>query len=226
MSETSGCARSFLPYVPEMVDMILRYLPAKELRTAARVSRLWRNISIRILHSRTTWTVHYLADKLITGNEIDNVIENMYTEPRMVIQLSHREIWFTRREPRRRRNEERQLVRSVFHLFSKLPPGCVTLGCTTERIVFQQPMDESTPNHIHHFKTGHAFLCAPHMPGVHYHHVYLRTPRPPPASDWCDMFDLPADTPVKLVVLIALSASRDFIPFIASGNMHFYRSYC
>lgn len=218
MSETSNRAQSFLPYVPEMVDMILRYLPAKELRTTARVCRMWRNISTRILHSRTTWTVHHLADKLITGSEIDDVFENMFTEPRMVIQLSHREIWFTRREPRRRRNEERQLVRSVFNLFAKLPPGCVTIGCTTERIVFQQPTDEFTPNLIHHIKTGHAFICAPHMPGVCYHHVYLRTPRPPPASDWCDMFDLPAHTPVKLVVLIALSASRDFIPFLASGT--------
>ena len=70
---------------------------------------------------------------------------------------------------------------------------------------------------MHHLKTGHAFMCAPHMPGVDYHHVYLRTPRPPLESGWCDMFDLPADSPVKLVILIALSASRDFIPFIAAG---------
>ena len=198
--------------------MILQYLPARELRTTARVNTMWRTISLRILTSRTTWNVHYLADKLITRNEIDNVIENMHTEPRLVIQLSHREIWFTRREPRRRRNEERQLVRSVFNLFSKLPPGCATLGCTTERIVFQQPIDEFTPDQMLHLKSGHAFMCAPYMPGVEYHHVYLRTPRPPPASDWCEMFDLPASTPVKLVILIALSASRDFIPFIAAGK--------
>lgn len=218
MSRTHDRSQPFVPYVPEIVDMILQYLPARELRTTARVNTMWRTISLRILTSRTTWTVHYLADKLITGNEIDNVIENMHTEPRLVIQLSHREIWFTRREPRRRRTEERQLVRSVFNLFSKLPPGCATLGCTTERIVFQQPIDEFTPDQMLHLKSGHAFMCAPYMPGVEYHHVYLRTPRPPPASSWCEMFDLPASTPVKLVILIALSASRDFIPFIAAGN--------
>lgn len=222
MSALCNSSQPFVPCVPEIVDMILRNLPAKELRTTARVNTMWRNISMRILHSRTNWTVHYLADKLITGNEIDTVIENMHTEPRLVIQLSHREIWFTRREPRRRRNEERQLVRSVFNLFSKLPPGCVTLGCTTERIVFQRPVDKFTPDQILHLKSGHAFMCAPNMPGVEYHHVYLRTARPPPASGWCEMFDLPADKPVKLVILIALSASRDFIPFIAAGNVLFF----
>ena len=198
--------------------MILRYLPARDLRTTARVNTVWRNVSLRILHSRTTWSINYLADKLITGNEMDSMIENMHTEPRLVMQLSHREIWFTRREPRRRRTEERQLVRSVYNLFSKLPPGCVTLGCTTERIVFQQRVDEFTPDQILHLKSGHAFLCAPYMPGVEYHHVYIRTPRPPASSSWSEMFDVSATTPVKLVILIALSASRDFIPFIAAGK--------
>lgn len=221
MSKERDRSYPFILCVPEILDMILQYLPARELRTTARVNILWRNISMRILHSRTSWSIYYLADKLITGNEIDTIIENMYTEPRLVIHLSHREIWFTRREPRRRRNEERQLVRSVFNLYSKLPPGCVTLGCTTERIVFQQPIDEFTPDRMLHLKAGHAFMCAPYMPGVKYHHVYLRTPKPPSASNWCAMFDLPADTPVKLVILIALSASRDFIPFIAAGNVRF-----
>ena len=218
MPEIRLILESVFSYLPEVVGMILRFLPARELRTTARVNRTWRDVSVRLLLSRMEWKAHYLEDKLITGNEIDDVIENIYSEPRMVIHLSHREIWFTRRDPRRRRNEERQLVRSVYNLFSKLPPGCVTLGCTTERILFQKPMDDLGPNHIHHLKAGHAFLCAPSMPGVKYHHVYLRTPRPPPGGDWPDMFELAADSPVKLVIMIALSASRDFIPFLAAGT--------
>ena len=218
MSKNNSSSKASLPLVPEILDMILRHLPARELRSTARVNSLWRNISLRILHSRTNWNITYLADKLITGNEIDDMVESMHTEPQLVIQLSHREIWFTRREPRRRRTEERQLVRSVFNLFSKLPPGCVTLGCTTERIVFQQQIDDFTSDQILHLKSGHAFMCAPRMPGVEYHHVYLRTPRPPPSSNWSQMFDIPANSPVKLVILIALSASRDFIPFIAAGK--------
>lgn len=53
---------------------------------------------MQIFYLCIIWIVYYLVDKFIIGNEIDSVIENMYIELWMVIQLSYCEIWFMRRE--------------------------------------------------------------------------------------------------------------------------------
>lgn len=215
-------SQSFFAHLPEIVQMILSHLPARDLRRTAVVNRMWRNISLHLLSSRSNWTLHYFEDKELDGEQVQDLLENMSAEPGAVILFSYKEIWLSQRDFQRRRLEERQLTRSVRTLHSRLPGNCVLVGCTTERIIVPLPTDPSPGQTLEHCQTGHAFVCLPHMSGVTFHQVFLSKCRPSSSIPWPEMFDLPQQTPVKLVILFALSASRNFLPNLAAGMWTVY----
>lgn len=70
---------------------------------------------------------------------------------------------------------------------------------------------------MYYFKIGYVFMCVFYMLGVDYYYVYFCILRFFLESCWCDMFDLFVDVLVKLVILIVLLVSRDFIFFIVVG---------
>lgn len=209
---------SFLGSLPEMVDAILHLLPAKTLRTTSCVNKMWFDISKRLLNERSRCVIKFYDKSFISTNEVEELMDNSWVNPSVVILFNQRESWQLRRDRDARRTEERHLARTLNILSRRIPKQCLLLGCTTERILLDQQLPIAGNRAIVHKRQGNGLIILPELDGVHYHNVYLRQPKPARGQSWAEYFGLDASTPVKLVIVTALSHSRDFIPHIAAGN--------
>jgi hypothetical protein len=211
--------QSFLASLPEIVDAILRLLPAKTLRVTSCVNRMWLEISKRLLQERSRCVVNYYDKSFISTNEVDELLDNISVNPHVVILFSQRESWQLRRDRDARRVEERHLARTLNILKRRIPQNCILLGCTTERILIDQQVQSTGNRIILHKRQGNGLIVLPRVEGVDFHHVYLRQPKPSRGQSWAELFGLESSTPVKLVILTALSHSRDYLPHLAAGNV-------
>ena len=212
---------SYLSHLAEIVEMILRNLSAKNLRRVAGVNQMWRAISSRLLAGRTGWTVHYTEERHLSKEQMINSAETLFAEPQVVILFSHKETWrsgFRSVTPRPAELNERRLARSVRTLHSCLPRNCILVGCSTERIIVPHPLGSEPAVKLNHREAGHAFACIPRMAGVSFHAASVLTARPPASASWPELFGVAPHTPVRLVILFALSVSRDFFPSLAAGS--------
>ena len=210
-------SESFLASLPEMVDAILRFLPAKTLRITSCVNRLWFDISKRLLNERSRCVIKYYDKSSISTNEVDELMDNTWVNPNVLILFNQRESWQLRRDRDVRRTEERHLARTLNILSRRIPKKCLLLGCTTERILLEQQLPTAGNRAILHKRQGNGLIILPEVEGVDYHQAYLRQAKPGRGQSWVEYFGLDASIPVKLVILTALSHSRDFIPHIAAG---------
>jgi len=210
--------QSFLASLPEIIEAILRRLPAKTLRMTCRVNRMWYQISYRLLEQRSHSVVKYYEHSLITTKEVEELFDELCINPKVVILFSQRESWLLRRDPDAKRIEERHLARTLHVLNKNKPANCLLLGCTTERVIVDVEEQDTNDHRLSHKRQGHGMLLLPRVEGVDYHHVYIRQSKPSRGQTWADFFDLDQSTPVKLVLIMTLTHSRDFIPHIAAGE--------
>jgi len=209
-------SQSFLASLPEIVESILRRLPAKTLRITCCVNRMWFEISYRILRQRAKGIVKYYDSSLIDSEDIEELFENILISPQVVILFSQRESWLLRGNPDAKRVEERHLARTLHVLEKFKPDDCLLLGCTTERVIIEERNLNTTG--LSHKRHGHGMVVLPRVEGVGYHHVYIRQSKPSRGQTWPELFELDASTPVKLVIIITLAHSREYMPHIAAGQ--------
>lgn len=217
-------SQSFLASLPEIVESILRRLPAKTLRITCCVNRMWFEISYRLLEQRSRGVVKYYEHSLITTDEIQELFSNLLVNPKVVILLSQRESWLLRRDPDAKRVEERHLARTLHVLNRFKPTNSLLLGCTTERVLIEEKDAPNDHYRLSHKRQGHGILFLPRVEGVDYHHVYVRQSKPSRGQTWAELFELDESTPVKLVLIMTLSHSRDYIPHIAAGRYYMIQS--
>lgn len=211
-------SESFFASLPELVDSILRRLPAKTLRVTCCVNRMWSEVSYQILQQRSKGVVRYYDQSLVIAEEVERLFNTLLVNPKVVILFSQRESWLLRRDPDAKRSEERQLARTLHVLDKFKPDDCLLLGCTTERVLIEEKDINDT--RLAHKRHGHGILVLPRLEGVDYHHVYVRQSKPSRGQTWPELFELHPSTPVKLVIITTLSHSRDYIPHIAAGRRH------
>lgn len=201
--------------IPELVFEILNTLPARVLITCAQVNRLWYHVAISILRRRVCCSTFFLSNRHIEHDHAKKFSLSLYSKPRVVFLFSYEDIWLSRRDKSRRRNHDRQLVKSVRHLFDELPENCQLLGCTTEKLIYHTADDFSTgPVHK---KRGHVVMSFPEVEGVRYHTVHMRHLRYH-RRDWSRLFRFNVRYPIKLAIVLALPQSRDMISCVAAGN--------
>ena len=201
--------------IPEIVYQIFDDLPARGLHTCAQVNRLWYYVASAILRRRVTCSTVFVQERVIERVDALDYCGSLYTKPSVVMLFTYEDIWLTRRDKPRRRDVERQLIKSVRHLYDELPENCQLLGCTTEKLIYHLPENFSAgPVHK---KKGHVAVTLPEVHGVRYHTVHVRNLRYH-TRDWSRLFRLPPSLEVKLAIVFALPHSRDMIAHIASGK--------
>lgn len=203
--------------IPEIVYHILKDLPALCLHTCAQVNRLWYHVASSILRRRTGCSTVFVQERVIERDDAKEYCGSLCTKPNIVLLFTYEDIWLTRRNKPRGRGVERQLIKSVRHLYDELPENCQLLGCTTEKLIYHLPGDSSI-GPIHK-KKGHVAITLPEVKGVSYHTVHVRHLRYH-THDWARLFRLPVELQVKLAIVLALPHSRDMISYIASGKLN------
>jgi hypothetical protein len=218
MEGTSSDLPSIIACIPELVYEVLNILPARVLYTCTQVNRLWYHVATSVLRKRVSCSTIFVQDRIIEHSDAREYCESLYSKPRVVFLFTYDDIWLTRRDKPRRRGLERQLVKSVRHLYDELPDECQLLGCTTEKLIYNLP--ESFPTGPVHKKRGHVAISFPEVSGVKYHTVHVRHLRHH-SRDWSRLFRFAVNHPVKLAIILALPHSRDMIAHIASGTFSF-----
>ena len=201
--------------IPELVYEVLNILPARVLYTCTQVNRLWYHVALSILRKRVSCSMHYVQYRNIEEATAEEYCGKLYAKPSVVFLFTYEDIWQRRRDRPQRRGLERQMVKSVRHLYDELPENCQLLGCTTEKLIYHLP--ENFPLGPVHKKKGHVAISFPEASGVSYHTVHVRHLRYH-SRDWSRLFRPAVEQPVKLVLVLALPHSRDMIAHIASGG--------
>lgn len=202
--------------IPEIVYQVLEDLPARVLYTCTQVNRLWYHVASSLLRRRVSCSTVFVQERVIERDDAKEYCGSLYAKPSIVLLFTYEDIWLTRRDKPRRRGVERQLIKSVRHLYDELPENCQLLGCTTEKLIYHLP--ENFLMGPVHKKKGHVAVSLPQVKGVSYHTVHVRHLRHH-TRDWSRLFRLPVDLQVKLAVVLALPHSRDMIACIASGEL-------
>lgn len=213
---TSSDLHVTITVIPELVYEVLNVLPARVLHTCTQVNRLWYHVASSILRKRLSCSATFLHERNIDHADAKEYCGSLYAKPRVVFLFTHEDIWVTRRDKPRRRGLERQLVKSVRHLYDELPEDCQLLGCTTEKLIYHLP--ENSPAGPVHKKRGHVAISFPEVSGVKYHTVHVRHLRYH-SRDWSRLFRFAVNHPVKLAIVLALPHSRDMIAHIAAGML-------
>lgn len=133
---------NFIAFLPEIIESVLRNLPAKTLHITARVNRAWHLVSRRLLSMRSKCTISRFEHHTIYGEELEQVFGEMFSPPRVTVLFSHREVWNARRNNQIRSAEDRRVEISVNNAFQMSPTKCKMVGCSTERIIIQYPLSE------------------------------------------------------------------------------------
>ena len=214
MEASSSDLPSVIACIPELVYEVLSILPARVLYTCTQVNRLWYHVARSVLRKRVSCSAVFVHERNIEHSNAKEYCESLYSTPRVVFLFSYEDIWLNRRDKPRRRGLERQLVKSIRHLYDELPEDCQVLGCTTEKLIYHLP--ENFPSGPVHKKRGHVAISFPEVSGVKYHTVHVRHLRYH-SRDWSRLFRFAVNHPVKLAIILALPQSRDMIAHIASG---------
>lgn len=215
MEGTEDDQPSTIACIPELVNEVLNILPARVLNTCTQVNRLWYHVASSILRKRVSCCTIFVQQRNMEHADAKEYCANLWAKPGVVFLFTYEDIWLARRDRPRRRGLERQLVKSVRHLYDELPENCQLLGCTSEKLIYHLPEDFSTgPVHK---KKGHVITSFPEVSGVRYQTVHVRHLRYH-SRDWSRIFRFPVNHPVKLAIVLALPHSRDMIAHIASGT--------
>ena len=214
MEASSSDLPSVIACIPELVYEVLSILPARVLYTCTQVNRLWYHVARSVLRKRVSCSTVFVHERNIEQYDAKEYCEGLYSTPRVIFLFSYEDIWLNRRDKPRRRGLERQLVKSIRHLYDELPEDCQVLGCTTEKLIYHLP--ENFPSGPMHKKRGHVAISFPEVSGVKYHTVHVRHLRYH-SRDWSRLFRFAVNHPVKLAIILALPHSRDMIAHIASG---------
>ncbi len=212
---TSSGVPSIIACIPELVYEVLTILPARVLYTCTQVNRLWYHVATSVLRKRVSCSATFVQERSIENANAKDYCGGLYSKPKVVFLFTYEDVWLTRRDKPRRRGLERQLVKSVRHLYDELPDDCQLLGCTTEKLIYHLP--ENFPTGPEHKKRGHVAVSFPEVSGVNYHTVHVRHLRYH-SRDWSRLFRFAVNHPVKLAIILALPHSRDMIAHIALGT--------
>ena len=129
----------YIAYLPEIIEAVLCNLSAKCLYTTAQVNRSWHLVSRHLLRTRNSWAISRFEHHTIYSDEVERFFDEAYSDTRVTMLFSHREVWSARRDSQMRTVEERRVERSVNNVHRMSPRSCVMVGCSTERIIVQYP---------------------------------------------------------------------------------------
>lgn len=216
-----------VPFLAEVVEIILSFLPAKTLFACMQVCRLWRDTAKRIIRSRQKlgWlsfvTYHELqstpcTSKLsmdILGSRVREFLDELPLVPAACILLvSRREEYFDSR-----RDEVKNLLNLVK---GSLPSSCFLIGCVGSGIIGTS--DNGVSEEVE-MAEGVAVMLMPQVEGTSAHVINLgltevknnRTYK----NRWEKSLKLPLDGTVKCAFLFARGDTfyLDVIGKVASG---------
>ncbi|EDO39315.1 predicted protein [Nematostella vectensis] len=209
----------------EILELVLSFLPARDLANSSQVCRLWRDTVSRIFRLRkakwTSYLVHHgpntpcsskLSMDLMIAQIVD-YLDNLRIFPAAAIVFISRSAEFC--EPRR--DEVRTLITA---LKSRLPKSCNVIGCVGYGVIGCQ---ENAPPEELEMAEAVSVLLMPRVQGVSTHLFNMsctdvRNNRSF-KSRWEKSLNIPAEKQLKFALLFAKGDifNLDIIGKVASG---------